>query len=399
MTRKPHVVIAGAGLGGLTAALSLLRSGIDVDVYEQASELKEVGAGVQISANGTRVLHALGLADALRDLSWEPAGKELRLWNTGETWPMFDLGAESVQRYGFPYYMFHRADLHDVLAAAVRREKPDAIHLNAKATGCDPAGERPTLRFSDRPSVSCDVLVGADGVHSVVRQALFGPDQPQFTGCIAWRGVIPAERLPKHLLRPVGANWVGPGGHVVHYFLRRGELLNFVGIRERQDWQIESWIAAGTVDECLRDFAGWHDDILTMIRNIATPYKWALKVREPMARWTQGRVTLLGDACHATLPFMAQGAVMAIEDGFILARCLRLWPNEPEAALRRYEDARRERANGVVRQSTRMTTLFHNEELADHDRARAFMARQFQPEQTRERYEWLFAYDATAAAV
>lgn len=399
MTRTPQVAIAGAGLGGLTAALSLLKSGIDVDVYEQASELKEVGAGVQISANGTRVLHALGLADALRDLSWEPAGKELRLWNTGEMWPMFDLGAESVQRYGFPYYMFHRADLHDVLAAAIRREKPDAIHLNAKAAGCDPAGARPVLNLADGRNVSCDVLVGADGVHSVIRQALFGPDQPQFTGCIAWRGVIPASRLPKHLLRPVGANWVGPGGHVVHYFLRRGELLNFVGIRERQDWQIESWIAAGTTDECLRDFAGWHDDILTMIRNIATPYKWALKVREPMARWTQGRVTLLGDACHATLPFMAQGAVMAIEDGFILARCLRLWPGDPEAALRRYEDARRERANGVVRQSTRMTTLFHNEELADHDRARAFMARQFQPEQTRERYEWLFAYDATAAAV
>jgi salicylate hydroxylase len=118
-----------------------------------------------------------------------------------------------------------------------------------------------------------------------------------------------------------------------------------------------------------------------------------------MARWTEGRVTLLGDACHSTLPFMAQGAVMAVEDGFILARCLRLWPNDPAAALRRYEDARRERANGVVRQSTRMTDLFHNSELADHDRARAFMSRQFQPEQTRERYDWLFSYDATAVAV
>jgi salicylate hydroxylase len=399
MTQTPHVIVAGAGLGGLTAALSLLKSGIDVDVYEQAPELKEVGAGVQISANGTRVLHALGLADALRTLSWEPAGKELRLWDTGETWPLFDLGAESVQRYGFPYYMFHRADLHDALAAAVRREKPRAIHLNASAVGCDSAGARPLLHLAGGSSVAGDVLVGADGVHSVVRQALFGPDQPKFTGCIAWRGVIPAGRLPRHLLRPVGANWVGPGGHVVHYFLRRGELLNFVGVRERHDWQIESWIAAGTVDECLNDFAGWHDDILTMIRNIATPYKWALKVREPMARWTEGRVTLLGDACHSTLPFMAQGAVMAIEDGFILARCLRLWPDDPASALRRYEAARRERANSVVRQSTRMTELFHNPELADHTRARAFMARQFQPEQTRERYEWLFSYDATAVAV
>jgi salicylate hydroxylase len=394
-----RIVIAGAGLGGLTAALSLLKSGFDVDVYEQAPELKEVGAGVQISANGTRVLHALGLGDALRALSWEPKGKEYRLWNTGETWPMFDLGAESVERYGFPYYMFHRADLHDALAAGVRRAKRSAIHLGAKVVGCDVDGVRPALRLENGTRIAGDVVVGADGVHSEVRQALFGPDRPKFTGCIAWRGVIPRERLPQHLLRPVGANWMGPGGHIVHYFLRRGELLNFVGVRERQDWQIESWIAAGTVAECLNDFRGWHDDIQTMIRNIDTPYKWALKVREPMQRWTKGRVTLLGDACHSTLPFMAQGAVMAIEDGFILARCLAAAPGDPEAGLIRYEAARRERANKVVTGSARMTDLFHNAELATREGARAFLASQFQPEQTRERYEWLFAYDATRVAV
>lgn len=399
MTRKPHILIAGAGLGGLTAALSLLQSGFDVDVFEQASELKEVGAGVQISANGTRVLHALGLGDAIRSLSWEPNGKELRLWNTGETWPMFDLGAESVERYGFPYYMFHRADLHEALAAAVRRAKPNAIHLNAKAVGCDSAGSRPGLHLQSGATIQGDVLIGADGVHSAIRQALFGPDQPKFTGCIAWRGIIRADRLPPHLLRPVGTNWVGPGGHVVHYFLRRGELLNFVGVRERSDWQVESWIAAGTVAECLNDFRGWHEDILTFIRNIETPYKWALKVREPMTRWTKGRVTLLGDACHSTLPFMAQGAVMAIEDGFILGRCLAAAPGEPEAALIRYEAARRERANKVVTGSAGMIDLFHNSELADHAKAQAFMASQFQPEQTRARYEWLFSYDATRVAV
>ena len=202
------------------------------------------------------------------------------------------------------------------------------------------------LRLENGDTVEADALIGADGVHSAIRQSLFGADRPEFTGCMAWRGVIPVERLPPGLIRPVGTNWVGPGRHVIHYYLRRGELLNFVGIVERDDWQVESWSAQGTHAECAADFEGWDETVHVMIRNITTPFKWALMGREPMARWTIGRVSLLGDACHATLPFLAQGAVMAIEDGMVLARCLEAH-DDVETALTRYQDMRAERGHGL----------------------------------------------------
>ena len=236
-----HVLIAGAGIGGLTAALALLKHGIDVDVYEQAAELKEVGAGVQLSANGTRVLHLLGVGEALRVLSCEAVGKEVRLWSTGETWKLFDLGAESIARYGFPYLTVYRPDLLTVLTDAVRREKRDAIHLGAKVTGFTQSADGVRLG-----KATGDALIGADGVHSKIRQALFGADQPTFTGNIAWRGIAPVASLPARMSRLVGTNWIGPGGHIVHYPLRGGTLMNFVGLRERSDWQIESWSTQGS---------------------------------------------------------------------------------------------------------------------------------------------------------
>jgi 2-polyprenyl-6-methoxyphenol hydroxylase-like FAD-dependent oxidoreductase len=208
-------------------------------------------------------------------------------------------------------------------------------------------------------------------VHSRIRRALFGADEPTFSGLIAWRGVIPMAALPRHMARMVGTNWVGPGGHVVHYPLRRGELMNFVGIVERGDWQIESWSTRGSAEEeAASDFAGWHNDVHDLIRNAPALFKWALMVREPMERWTMGPVTLLGDACHPTLPMLAQGAVMAIEDGFILARCLERWPDDIAAALLRYEGARLERTRNMVLGSAANAERFHNRALADPVRAK-----------------------------
>jgi salicylate hydroxylase len=237
---RPHVLIAGGGIGGLSAALALLQRGFDVDVYEQAGTLEEVGAGVQLSPNGTRALQAMGVLEPLAQLSCTAEGKEVRHWRTGETWTLFDLGAEAIERYGFPYLTVWRPDLLDVLTAGVRREKPDAIHLGARCVGTALSGSRISLLLEDGRRASGDALVGADGVHSRIRRALFGADEPKFSGLIAWRGVIPMAALPRHMARMVGTNWVGPGGHVVHYPLRRGELMNFVGVVERGDWQIES---------------------------------------------------------------------------------------------------------------------------------------------------------------
>jgi len=388
-----HVLIGGAGIGGLTAALALLKRGIDVDVYEQAAELKEVGAGVQLSANGTRVLHLLGVGEALAALSCEAVGKEVRLWSTGETWKLFDLGAESIARYGFPYLTVYRPDLLSVLADAVRREKPDAIHLGAKVTGFAQSVDGVTV-----DKATGDALIAADGVHSAIRQALFGPDKPTFTGNIAWRGIVPMEKLPGHMARLVGTNWIGPGGHIVHYPLRGGRLMNFVGLRERADWKVESWSTKGTTEEVLADFSGWNEDVQTLIRNLATPYKWAMMVREPMPKWSVGRVTLLGDACHSMLPMLAQGAVMAIEDGYILARCLAEVPDAP-AALSRYEAARRERTRRVVEGSAANAQRFHNPKLADPIEAKKYVDREWDPGRIAERYEWLFRYDVTQVPV
>ena len=233
-----RVLIAGAGIGGLTTALALLKRGIDVDLYEQAAELREVGAGLQLSANGSRVFYELGLAKSLREISCEAAGKEIRLWNTGETWKLFDLGAASVEKFGYPYFTVYRPDLLHALVRAVRREKPDAIHLGMKCSGFLQDEKQVTLELEQGAARKADALIGADGVHSRVRQGLFGPDRPAFTGVIAWRGVMPMERLPAQMKRMVGTNWVGPGGHVIHYPLRGGELMNFVGALERADWQV-----------------------------------------------------------------------------------------------------------------------------------------------------------------
>lgn len=393
-----RILIAGAGIGGLTAALALIQRGHTVRIFEQAANLREVGAGLQLGANGTRVLIALGLRSAMERIVCEPAGKEIRLWSTGQTWKLFDLGESSVRRYGAPYWMVHRGDFHSVLRDAVHAADPDALHTGTAATGFAQDDAGITLMLASGEPVRGDALIGADGVHSAIRQHMFGVSRAQFTGIMAWRGLIPMQRLPAHLQRLVGTNWNGIGGHVVTYPLRRGEILNLVGARERDDWQVESWTEAGTIAECLRDFEGWHEDIQCMIRAIDTPFKWALLGREPLPRFSIGHATLLGDAAHPTLPFLAQGANMAIEDGMVLARCLAEYGDIP-TALRHYDAARLARTAAIVRGSTDNARRFHNPALADAAGAAAYIDREWTPEKVSDRYDWLYEYDALTVPV
>jgi salicylate hydroxylase len=396
---EQKIAIVGAGLGGLATALSLLRRGLDVDVYEQASSVQEVGAGVQISANGTRVLYELGLQNEVLKLGSLAAGKEIRLWSSGQKWKLFDLGEESVQRYGFPYVFFHRADLHGMLLNAVRRAKPHAVQLGMRCTTLGQSESEVILEFAGGKKLSAPVVVGADGVHSVVRNVLFGADRPKFTGLIAWRGLIPCEQVPASIALELGTNWIGPGAHIVHYPVRGAKLLNFVGIVERSEWQAESWSVRGDLDELARDFCGWHPDVQAMIRSIEIPYKWGLMLRSPSTQWSAGRVTLVGDACHPTLPFLAQGAVMAIEDGFILARCLEKYALDHARAFSSYEAARQERTRKIVLGSAENAKRFHDKRLTDVSSAEAYVNREWQEERVQARYEWLFCYNASSAAI
>ena len=396
---SPRILIAGAGIGGLALALALLRRGVDVDVFEQAAELREIGAGVQIGPNGSRVLLDLGLEEALRPVVCEASGKEVRLWDSGRTWKLFDLGRDCIERFGAPYWMAHRADLHTALVAAVERAKPGSVHRGMRVAGFRQGGGTVAATFANGTECSGDALIGADGVHSAVRAAMGIADRPRFTGIMAWRGLAPADSLPDEMRRPVGTNWVGPGRHVITYPLRGGALFNFVGIVEGRDWPIESWNEPGAVDECLADFAGWHPHVETMIRSLEVPYKWALLGREPMPAWADGLVCLMGDACHPTLPFLAQGANMAIEDAMVLARCIVAEPRSLPSALRCFERTRLHRTTAIVHGSTEMARRFHNPVLADPVRAAEYVTREWEPERVKTRYDWLYDYDARSVAL
>lgn len=392
MTQR--ILIAGAGIAGLCTAIALLQRGFRVTICEQAETLRETGAGVQISPNGTRVLASLGVLDTLRRLAVEPTAKTIRLWNSGETWSLFDLGAMSVAEYGFPYLMVHRGDLHTTLANAVMQLDPDAIRQGAGVVGVENRADGVTVSLSNGERVSGDILIGADGIHSGVREAVFGSGPAHFTGCMAWRGVIPSSRLPTHIRLDVGTNWVGPGRHVVTYPLRAGKLFNFVGVVERSGWETESWTSKGRREECADDFPGWHPDVHALIDNIDVHYRWALMSRPPMERWSAGRVVLVGDACHPMLPFMAQGAVMAIEDSITLARCLAKNPDDHIGAFSAYEAERVTRANRCVVAAERNRDIFHNERLMDADDASRYVSTQWSEPKVRDRYHWLFAFDA-----
>jgi salicylate hydroxylase len=346
------ILIIGAGLGGLTAALALQHYGFRVAIYEQADSLGEVGAGLTLSPNANHVLNYLGLEEALAKASIIPASGGVRHYQTGEMLVTNERSYTPRERYGANYLQIHRADLHGILLAAVLRNDASCIHTGHKLATLSQTAKQVSAQFSNGTQVAGPALIGCDGIHSVVREILIGKQAPKFTGYIAWRGLVPTERLPKGIISPDSAICTGPDQTFTRYAIRGGELLNYVAIAKRSGWEVESWSVRSEVSEILQEFANWSDDVRQMIA--ATPadslYKWALFDRDPLDNWTVGRVTLLGDAAHAMLPFLGQGAAMAIEDGMILGRAFAASGAVPEA-LHRYQQARRERTQLVLLES------------------------------------------------
>jgi salicylate hydroxylase len=390
---KPKVLIAGAGIGGLTAAAFLLKSGYPVRVFEQAPELGEIGAGIHMSANGIKMFCHLGLADAIEKVGVKPRAYVFRLFQSGEVIQTFPLGEEHHRLHGAPYYLFHRADLHEVLVGAVRKLDPDAIHLSSTVESFEQKGSTVTLRLTDGRREEGDILIGADGIKSVVREQVLGKTEAHYTGNAAWRILVPTERLSRDATDVVMTVWVGPGAHAVVYNAR-SDLVCFVGSVESSAWREEGWTVKCDWAQMRDDFSAWHPEVREIIENADRDecYRWGLFIRSKVDHWSQGHVTLLGDAAHATLPFLAQGAVMAVEDGVVLTRCLNAC-DSIEEALDLYQRNRIPRTSRIIAESTDNARLFH---LATEEGLREAFAER---ELGAERNQWLYNYDALSVAL
>jgi 6-hydroxynicotinate 3-monooxygenase len=369
MARPLGIAIVGAGMGGLAAAAALQRVGIEVDVYEQAEQFARLGAGIQVGCNAMKVLRTLGLEQRMRQQSFYPRSWNNRDWRTGEV--KFDMifGESAEQKFGAPYLLAHRGDLHAALASAVRA---GCIRLGHKLIGLDETSERIKLTFANGTIATADAVVGADGVHSIVRDILFGASSVNFTGRIAYRTTYPASLLGGEKIDDC-TKWWGEDRHIVIYYVKpdRSEVY-LVTSQPEPEFRIESWSAKGDVKELRKAFAGFSFEVERVLAACPDVHKWAIVERDSLDHWAEGRVTLLGDACHPMTPYMAQGAAMAIEDAAVLSRCLDGVEREGIAdAFSRFEATRKQRTTRVQETSRRNTWL---KEKTDAD--------------------WVYAYDA-----
>jgi salicylate hydroxylase len=383
------ILIAGAGIGGLTAALALHQAGFDTHVYEQASVLREVGAGVAISPNAVKVLNTLGLAEALRSVGVVSHSMDSRDWQSGVLLGRVPLAEAAVARWGAPFYHLHRADLHDVLCATLGDQH---ITLGARCVAVEQHANGVTTRFADGREAAGELLIGADGIHSVVREHVAGPDRPVWSRQISWRGLAPATVGYKLGLEVRHHSFWGPRTQFVCFYVSAGRLVNWVGnTQSDDDWHEESWSARGDRDEVLRLFAGWHPEVRALIAGTEQVFKWALFDRPPLETWTRGRVTLLGDAAHPMLPYMAQGASQSIEDAFVLASCLAADRDDPPRAIEAYATRRRQRTAAVQAASREASRVVRLMDPAEVQARNARLADS--PEAPVARFDWIWSYD------
>lgn len=366
---KPSIAIIGAGMGGLTAAATLSLQGFDVELYEQAQNFARIGAGIQMSANAIRVLRALGLEARIRRVAFQPRSWMNREWDSGRMKYELPLGAESEARYGAPYLLLHRGDLHAALFSAVA---PQIIHMNKRLVGLDATDSGISMRFADGSLARADAVIGADGVHSRVRELLLGLEEPRFTGRVAYRTTFPAALLRGAQVDDC-TKWWGPDRHIVVYYVtpNRGEIY-FVTSQPEPDWRNESWSAKGDLSQLRAAFAGFHPQVQAVLEGCPDVHKWALYEREPLSRWREGPVVLLGDACHPMMPYMAQGAATSMEDAAVLSRCLDgVGRDDIGEAFLRYELTRKVRTSRIQMNS----------------RLNEWMSKKTDP-------DWVYGYDA-----
>jgi salicylate hydroxylase len=390
-------IVIGGGIGGAAAALSLLHRGIDVEVYEQAKQMTEIGAGVQMGADATRVLIRLGLGEQLAQRGVLPGRLEFLDLHSDRSFFSAPIGEAATARYGAPYYQLHRPDLLDILVSGL---PTDALHLGQRAEGFEQDADGVTVRFASGQETRGDLLVGADGIHSTVRRVLLGEEQPDFARIVAWRALIPRERL-SHVDIPTDCLcWLGPGRSGVVYWVHAGELLNFVGMVPSDEAAEESWTAEGEVGALRRSFRGCAPRLWSIVEAIDQPFITGYYFRYPLPKWSEGRVTLLGDAAHPMHPFLAQGACQAIEDGAMLAAVLAAHGGDGvPAALLEYQQRRIDRASRVQDQARTHQHLWHMSdprEIVERNRMLASTMEIDPSSQTL--WGWLWGYDAEAEA-
>ncbi|MGH6707869.1 MAG: FAD-dependent monooxygenase [Bradyrhizobium sp.] len=354
--RTLRVAIIGGGIGGMTAAAALHQKGIEVQVYERASTLSEVGFGLQMGPNAIKVARAIGIIDELRQKAVEPTNFASVTWDTATLRYRNQWEGVMEPRFGAPYMMAHRPDLHQLL---ISRVPSSSIHLDMSCVSCTNTNDGAVARFAGGQEVEADVIIGADGIHSNVRRTLFGSTTPRFTQQICWRAMVPIEYFPTAVgpdrsvkLQPSEyVGWIGPTGHVIFYPVSGGKFLNIFAGRVSETWVDESWSVPSSREEMLDAYAGWNEALLNVFRRIETCYKWGIYDRDPLASWVDGRIALLGDAAHPMMPTLAQGAAQSMEDGCAIARILAEHAHDPLVGLQAYNRERQPRGKRVQLQA------------------------------------------------
>ena len=387
------VLVVGGGIGGITCMLALRQRGLDAELFEQAAAFGQVGAGIQVASNGARLLLKLGLGAALKKVATYPQGRDYRGWDTGERLYYTPLGRKAEAHFGSPYYAAHRAELLDVLLSGLDR---GGVRLGARVARVDQDDRGVTLTLADGTTARGDILVGADGIHSTVRAQLFGKELPRYTGNVAWRGLVPAERVAHLDLGSVVGVWMGPNRSIVQYYVSAGRTFNWIGISRSQEPARESWLAEGKIEDALAEYDGWHSTIRTIMAATPKVLRQALYDREPLPDWQVGRIVLLGDAAHPMLPFYAQGGAQSIEDAYVLAGCIAEGQDDPRAALARFVKMRLPRTAWMQGLARREEQTYQTNDAATikarNEKMRANRTPEtavFPPEQER-----LYGYDA-----